>query len=79
MSDGAGFTKASSWSDIWSWPASKASQTRFNRRSSKPDIRRGGEVKVSATTAGVDDRTNDCACGAHDVAVPVNSNFYVFK
>jgi hypothetical protein len=36
------------------------------------DTQRGAEVKVSAPTAGVDDRPDDCACGADEVAVPAN-------
>ena len=37
-------------------------------------------MKVLAPTSGAKDRTDDCACGADDVAVPAqSSNFYVFK
>jgi hypothetical protein len=34
------------------------------------DIRRGDEVELSAPTARVNDRADDCARGADDVAVP---------
>lgn len=37
-------------------------------------------MKLSAPTEGADDRTDDCASGADDVAGPAqSSNFYIFK
>ena len=51
-----------------------------SERNANRDAPRGAEVKLSAPTEGVDDRTDDCACGADDVAVPgQSSNVYVFK
>jgi hypothetical protein len=39
-----------------------------------------GQAMVSGPSAGTDDRTDDRACGADDVAGPAqSSNFYVFK
>jgi hypothetical protein len=43
------------------------------------DTRRGAEVKLSVPTAGVDDRTDDCACGADDVAVPAKVQISTFS
>jgi hypothetical protein len=42
------------------------------------DTRRAVEVKLSAPTAGADDRTDDCACGADDVAVPAKVQISTF-
>jgi hypothetical protein len=41
--------------------------------------RRGAEVKPSATTAGADDRTDDCSSGADDVAVPAKVQISTFS
>jgi len=43
------------------------------------DTQRGAEVKLSAPTAGVDDRTDDRACGADDVAVPAKVQISTFS
>jgi hypothetical protein len=45
----------------------------------KRDTRRGAEVKLSAPTSGADDRTDDCACGADDVAVPATVQISTFS
>ena len=36
-------------------------------------------MKLSVPTAGVDDRTDDCACGADDVAVPAKVQISTFS
>jgi hypothetical protein len=41
--------------------------------------RRAAEVKLSAPTAGADDRTDDSACGADDVAVPAKVQISTFS
>jgi hypothetical protein len=43
------------------------------------DTRRGAEVKLSARTAGADDRTDGCASGADDVAVPAKVQVSTFS
>jgi hypothetical protein len=43
------------------------------------DTQRGAEVKLSALTAGTDDRTDDCASGADDVAVPTKVQISTFS
>jgi hypothetical protein len=40
------------------------------RNHANGDNRRGAEVKFITPTAGTDDRTDDCFCGADDVALP---------
>jgi hypothetical protein len=43
------------------------------------DSQRGAEVKLSAATAGTDYRTDDCASGADDVAVPAKVQISTFS
>jgi hypothetical protein len=43
------------------------------------DTRQGVEVKLSAPTAGAGDRTDDCASGADDVAVPAKVQISTFS
>jgi hypothetical protein len=43
------------------------------------DTQRGAEVKLSAPTAGTDDRTDDCASGADNVAVPAKVQVSTFS
>ncbi len=43
------------------------------------DAWRGDEVKLSASTAGEDDRTDDCASGADDVAGPAKIQISTFS
>jgi len=43
------------------------------------DAWRGDEVKLSASTAGADDRTDNCASGADDVAVSAAAQISTFS
>jgi SET domain-containing protein len=71
---------ASSESAIWKLARLVGLGNRFKVHNyANRDTRRGAEVKLSAPTTGVDDRTDDCAWGADDVAVPAKVEISTFS
>jgi hypothetical protein len=71
---------ASSASAIWKLTRLEGFGNRFKVQDyANGDAWRGDEVKLSAPTAGEDDRTDDCASGADDVAGPAKVQISTFS
>jgi hypothetical protein len=71
---------ASSGSAIWKLVHLEGLEKSLHFRDyANRDASRGAEVKLSAPTGGADDRTDDSACGADDVAVPAKVQISTFS
>ena len=78
--NGAGFTNRVQWVDIWKLTRLEGFGNRFKVQDyANRDAWRGAEVKLSAPTADADDRTDDCASGADDVAGPAKVQISTFS